>query len=350
MLKYFIRPLLLALPLACCAASVQAEPYAWEGNPKSTVLFQTLQQQYGFSTEDLLKVKMWLSEANFRPELVKAEQGNKEKTTPVWDNYRNLHVFSGNIRNGVKFFQENQAWLQKAEAEYGVPAAIIVGILGVETKYGTFTGRSRVLDALVTQGFEHPTRSGFFFEELVGFFVTCKRFDLDPLTVKGSYAGAMGFAQFMPTNYNKLTVDYDQNGSISLWTAPDAIGSIARYFNEYIHPERGGVHWKKDQPLLIPARLTGAVPENSMLNGKRVDTTLGRLRSEGVQFEASLPDDTAAGLLMLNRPTGPEYWIALHNFYVVMSYNPRVYYAMSVTQLAEEIQNAVYAPKEAAKP
>jgi membrane-bound lytic murein transglycosylase B len=313
---------------------------SYRDHPKTAELHQRLVKEHGFSESDLLQVDEALDEAERQPGLIQAERQNKEATTPLWDNYRRIHIFPRQIANGVEVLKAYAPYFDRAEREYGVPGVVIAGILGVETKYGTFTGRNRVLDALTTQGYEHPTRSPFFFSELVDFFAFCRDYHYAPTEVRGSYAGAVGFAQFMPSNYITLARDYDGDGRIDLWSMPDAIGSIANYFTRYNPPDRPAVHWRRGEPLLVPATVANLSASAPAMNTKAPNATIADWVRYGVVPSVEMPGTTAAGLIQLRRPEGYQYFLALPNFYAVMSYNPRVFYAMAVTQLAAELQAA----------
>ncbi len=331
------RKLLLAASLALAAQTAAA---SYLDNPKTVLLHSKLVADYHFTPAELVKVDAALAVAERQPRLIVDEQTNKEVTTPLWDDYLKLHVFPKQIAEGSRVLREYKPYFDKAEAEYGVPAVVIAAILGVETKFGRITGRNRTLDALATQGYEHPTRAPFFFDELAAYFAFCRDFGYEPTEVRGSYAGAVGYSQFMPSNYLKLARDYDGDGRVDLWSMPDAIGSIAHYFTAYTPPSGVKAFWQPGQPLLAPVvvtALSGAAPE---VNGKRPAASLKQWAAYGATSAADLPDDLPAGLLELRRPNGPEYWLALPNFYAVMSYNPRVYYAMAVTRLAAELQAA----------
>jgi membrane-bound lytic murein transglycosylase B len=193
-----------------------------------------------------------------------------------------------------------------------------------------------VLDALATQGYDHPTRSSFFFEQLIQYFVLCRDAGFEPQGLRGSYAGAMGDAQFMPGNYRRLAVDFDGDGRRDLWTAADAIGSIGNYLLRYDASRA----WRRGEPLMVPARIAGSLPADFPRNGKRADSTVGALRRAGIEATDALPAPLPAGLIELARNDGPEWWIALPNFYSIESYNPRVFYAMAVAQLARQLANA----------
>ncbi|MGH8442278.1 MAG: lytic murein transglycosylase B [Nevskiaceae bacterium] len=322
----------------CFLLLVTSASADYSSHPRVPALLDKLRTEYGFTAAELDGVRAALAQAEQMPQLIEAEQKAKEKTL-TWPDYRKIHLQDGNIANGAKFLAGNRAWLARAEAEYGVPPAVIAAILGVETKYGSYTGRHRVLDALATQGFDHPTRTPFFFAELAEFFVLCREQSFVPAEVLGSYAGAVGVAQFMPSNYRRLAVDFDGDGRRDLWSVPDAIGSVANYFVNYA-PARG---WQRGVPLMVPAELRHAPRHDWPLNGKAQTHRVADLLEAGVRPAVELPGDTAVGLVELtlsHESRDKEYWLGLQNFYSVMSYNPRVYYAMAVSQLAGELQNA----------
>ncbi len=314
--------LFLALPAAA----------DYSGHPKAQELLAQLAQEERFSPEELATVRMALAQAERIPKLVEAEQKSAERTE-TWTTYATKRVDPARIENGADFIDENRVWLARAEAQYGVPPAIIAGVIGLETNFGRFTGSARVLDALATQGFEHPTRSAFFFKELREFFVLCRDTKRDPTEALGSYAGAMGWAQFMPSNYRRLALDFDGDGTRDLWSAPDAIGSIARYFVDY----DGNRSWHRGEPLAVPAVLEKPLPAGFTVNVARTTHTVAELAAMGIRATVDLPPGTRVGLIELQLDQGREYWLGLNNFYSVMSYNPRVYYAMTVSLLAQEM-------------
>lgn len=333
--------LLLVLALVCCAAPAMAAAGGeFSGDARTPPLLQTLKTQYGFTPADLDQVKAALKDARELPQLIHSEQTNKEKTL-TWEDYRPLHVTPANIANGLRFMQEQKQWLDKAQERYGVPPEVVTALLGVETKYGIYTGKYRVLDSLATLGYEHPSRAPFFFGELLQFFVLCRDQRFDPTQPRGSYAGAMGLAQFMPSNYRTLALDFDGDGRADLWSPADAIGSVANYLVNY-DPQRS---WKRGQPLLARLESAAAPPPELVRNAKLPPQNVGALRAAGLQLPLALPDDMPAGLLELAHNSGaPEWWIGLPNFYSVMSYNPRVFYAMAVASLAYELKLAEDSP------
>jgi membrane-bound lytic murein transglycosylase B len=312
------------------AAGTAAADYS--GDAKTLTLLAALRSDYGFSEAQLDLVKAALKDARSLPKLIESDNKSKEKVLS-WDDYRPLHVNAANLANGLRFMQEQKAWLDRAGKEYGVAPEVITALLGVETKYGAYTGRFRVLDALATLGYQHPTRAPFFFDQLTQFFVLCRDDGFQPVMPLGSYAGAMGEAQFMPSVYRSLAVDFDGDGRRDLWSAADAIGSVANYL---VHFDAARA-WHPGQPLIATVK-PGSQPLAALMrNAKYPDQTIASLRAAGVSTVAALPDDLPAGLIELDRANGPEWWIGLPNFYSVMSYNPRVFYAMSVTELAAGI-------------
>ena len=322
-----------AFLLAFCSAGAAAD---YSGNTKTPQLLQTLKTRYAFSPGELDDVRASLKQAQLLPQLIHSEQTNKEKTL-TWEDYKPLHVTPANIANGLRFMQEQKKWLDLAQERYGVPPEVVTALIGVETKYGAYTGKFRVLDSLSTLGFDHPTRAPFFFEELTQLFVLCRDDRFQPTELRGSYAGAMGLAQFMPSNYRTLALDFDGDGRTDLWSPADAIGSVANYLVNY-DPQRS---WHRGQALL--AGVDSATPPSAEVvrNAKLPSQTVATLRAAGVAAPAALPGNMPAGLLELSHNNGtPEYWIALPNFYAVMSYNPRVFYAMAVTSLAYELKLA----------
>lgn len=344
--------LLAGAVLALFAASAGAD---YADHPKAPLLLKTLRDNYGFSADDLDAVRAALDDAKKLPKLIEKEVNNKESGGPKpedqpdyqpdWDAYRPIHVNPKNIANGVAYLKENAVWFARAEAEFGVPPTVVAAILGVETKYGTYSGKHRVLDALATQGFDHPRRSPFFFSELTEFFVLARDTSRRPADLLGSYAGAMGYAQFMPSNYRWLALDYDNDGRRDLWSAADAIGSIAHYLTRY-DPKRA---WRRGEPLVVPASSASAPADGLPRNGKYADQNIAALRAAGVQPAVALPDATPAALVQLRRGDRNEFWVALPNFYAIQTYNPRVFYAMAVTQLANALADAQAQAQEQAR-
>ncbi len=321
MLKPLLSLLLAALLLATSPAGAD-----YRTHPKAAE-FMTRLEAAGFSRAELQTL---LASANRNPKLIQAEQQSAEKTK-TWPEYLQIFLQPGRIEAGVAFWREHAATLERTRRQFGVPPEVIVAIIGVETRYGGYTGPHRILDSLSTQGFEHPTRSPFFFNELIEFVLACRDFGLDPLTVQGSYAGAMGLSQFMPSNYRRLALDFDQNGRTDLWSAQDAIGSTANYLINYRGPGKG---WQADQPVVVAALGTPAASD--ALNPTKPNSVYGDF-SRRLTAIPAIPVHEPAGLIALEGEHGTEYWFGLTNFYNLMAYNPRVYYAMAVYRLSRAI-------------
>jgi membrane-bound lytic murein transglycosylase B len=331
------------LLLAATAAGAQPAPTmaGYDRHPNAWLLLKNLEADYDFSEAELDEVEQSLAVAQRMAKLVEFEQKAKEKTLD-WNAYRAIHVNEANVARGVEFLNSHRDLLARAEADFGLPPTVVAGILGVETKFGIFANPHRVLDALATQGFEHPTRSAFFFSELTEFFALCRELGFHPPAVMGSYAGAMGFAQFMPSNYRRLALDFDGNGLTDLWAMPDAIGSIANYLVRY----GGDAGYRRGAPLIVPARLGKGVPAAVPVNPRKPTHTYADFGKLGITAAIELPPGEAVGLIELPLADGGrEYWIGLHNFFAVMTYNPRTFYAMSVAQLAGTLQQAADAAR-----
>ncbi|MGB1580017.1 MAG: lytic murein transglycosylase B [Nevskiales bacterium] len=330
-MHHFIR-------LAATAGLIAASPISladYDDHPKAAGLVNELVTKHGFSREYVMNV---LEDADKIPRLIQAEKKSAEKVKP-WYEYRKIFLTTKRINDGVSFMREHRQALNLAEQRYGVPPELITAIIGVETLYGNYTGKNRILDALATQGFDHPTRSPFFYNELLHLFLVGRKHNLDITELRGSYAGAMGVPQFMPSNYLRLAVDFDGNGRIDLWNKTDAIGSAANYFVNYLGGDRG---WKRGEAVATPVQMTAAQIKGLPINQKQTDLTVAELERRGVDT-SGLPmsaPDTPVGILELQGPNGPEYWVAFTNFYAIMSYNPRVKYAMAVYQLSQSIRRA----------
>lgn len=249
-----------------------------------------------------------------------------------WYKYRPIFLTPERIRQGAEFMAANAGALARAETVYGVAPEIVTAIIGVETFYGRQAGGYRVIDALSTLAFDYPPRSAFFLGELEQYLLLTREEGIDPLTIKGSYAGAMGKPQFMPSSYRHYAVDFDGDRKRDLWNnTDDAIGSVARYLNEH--------GWQPHQSVASPAGVEGDGYQAYLDQGLLPAATLAELRKSGVTPEAPLPEDLPAALIRLEGENAPEYWLGFKNFYVITRYNRSPLYAMAVYQLSEEIRN-----------
>lgn len=253
-----------------------------------------------------------------------------------WYQYMPKFVNERRIQGGVEFWQENARTLSRAEATYGVPAAIIVAIIGVETIYGTQTGNVPVMDALTTLAFHYPRRADFFRDELENFLLLTREEKMNPLLPKGSYAGAMGIGQFMPSSYRQYAVDFDGDGKRNIWTnVDDAIGSVANYFKKF--------GWQAGQPVMMATQVRPDTNVSLLTEELNLSYTLKQLKQQGLLFHGDQPDNISGLLVELVTEQGTAYWVGLQNFYVITRYNHSKHYAMAVYQLAKEIADNYYA-------
>ena len=247
-----------------------------------------------------------------------------------WYKYRAIFVDPERIESGRLFWEQHKEVLRQAEDEYGVDAGIIVAIIGVETRYGRNTGKDRVMDALATLAFHYPKRAEFFRDELEQFLLLTREQGVDPLSITGSYAGAMGLPQFMPSSFRNYAVDFDHDGKIDVWGGPaDAIGSVANYFRQH--------GWQAQQQIAMPAQTTGDSYMSLLTNDLRPDVMSDELAQYGIQSSGQISPGTKTGLIRLESDAGNELWLGFNNFYVITRYNKSPLYAMAVYQLYEEI-------------
>ncbi len=248
-----------------------------------------------------------------------------------WYQYRPIFVTESRIREGIEFWDANAATLARATDVYGVPASIIVAIIGVETRYGRHKGGFRVIDSLSTLAFNYPPRSSFFRSELEQFLLLTREENIDPLQPLGSYAGAMGRPQFISSSYRRYAIDFDGDGFRDLWqNDADAIGSVANYFAEH--------GWQRGEPIVERAEINGNEYQQVLSDSPATDRSVGELRAHGVTIATPLPDEMPATLLRLETRGDPEYWVGLKNYYVITRYNHSILYAMAVFQLSREIE------------
>jgi membrane-bound lytic murein transglycosylase B len=257
---------------------------------------------------------------------------------PKWLEYAPRFLNPSRIDAGVAFLRGHQDVLQRAQHEFGVPAEVVVAVIGVETFYGRNTGSYRVIDALTTLAFDYPRRAAFFRGELKHFLLLCREQGISPLEVKGSYAGALGLPQFMPGSLRNYAVDYDADGTIDLANdADDAIGSVANFLARH--------DWQAGQPVMAPAVIELDARDAAF---GRIDGGMSERRSldlwardgvSGFDVPADVADDPV-GLLMLEETGGPSYWMVFNNWYVLTRYNRSRLYATVVWELAQAIKTA----------
>jgi membrane-bound lytic murein transglycosylase B len=260
-----------------------------------------------------------------------------------WGDYRRIFLREDRIAQGVAFWNEHGELLARAEARYGVDAEVIVGILGVETRYGRLRGSWRVLDALATLAFAYPPRSGFFTGELEAFLLLVREEGLDPREPLGSYAGAMGWGQFIPSSWRAYGVDFDGDGRRDLsGNLEDAVGSVAHYLARH--------GWRRGETVALEVDAPAEPSAVPTAEGLELRWTVGELRRLGVPGLGGLPEDAAATFLALEGDGGTEYHVGLHNLYVLTRYNRSHLYALAVRDLGRAVAAARERPAPATAP
>lgn len=258
---------------------------------------------------------------------------DRPSTAKPWYKFRPIFFNERLIRQGVAFWRANQATLERAEKVYGVAPEMVVAILGIETGYGRNTGSFRLVDSLSTLGFDYPRRAEYFRNELTEFLLLSKEEGKNPLLLKGSYAGAMGWPQFMPSSYRAWAVDFDGDGKRDIWgNAADAIGSVAHYFQ--LHG------WLHGDDVAIPVDIQPGTSVDQLLNDKfNLHYTVGQLKAMGVRPELNVNDQVKGVLFSLETTPGvTQYWLGLNNFYVITRYNKSTLYAKVAQELSAEIK------------
>lgn len=282
--------------------------------------------QHGFKQQEIVA---YLKAAEFQPKIIESMERPYEKKS--WDVYRDLFLTQNRLEAGIQFWQANQAALEQAQKKYGVPASVIVAILGVETLYGKRQGEYRVLDALTTLAFDYPKRAPFFTKELAEYFLLCREQGVAPTQYIGSYAGAIGQPQFMPSSYRFYAVNGTGKRGIDLVNQnEDVIASVANYFHKH--------GWKTNQLVAKPANIVGSQYKKIQVNSRQPNYTYRQLRALGVRSDSAKAMQKA-GLIELATNRGEEYWIAYPNFYVITRYNSSPQYALVVYLLSQQLQN-----------
>lgn len=299
-------------------------------NPNAQQFIDKMVNKHGFNRQQLQEI---LSQAK-RLDSVLRLMDNQAPTTSVkppsgpngaWLRYRKKFITPDNVQNGVVFWNQYEDALNRAWQVYGVPPEIIVGIIGVETRWGRVMGKTRILDALATLSFNYPRRAEYFSGELETFLLMARDEQDDPLNLKGSFAGAMGYGQFMPSSYKQYAVDFSGDGHINLWDPVDAIGSVANYFKAH--------GWVKGDQVAVMAN--GQAP--GLPNGFKTRYSISQLAAAGLTPQQPLGNHQQASLLRLDVGTGYQYWYGLPNFYTITRYNHSTHYAMAVWQLGQAV-------------
>jgi membrane-bound lytic murein transglycosylase B len=301
------------------------------GKPDVERFIRHMESKHGFDPKQLTRVlagaekQEWIIEAMDRPVRKRTSTGPNGS----WNRYRAKFITSDNIDKGVQFWRQYASVLEKASARYGVPPEIIVGIIGVETRWGRIMGKTRIIDALATLSFAYPRRAEYFTGELENFLIMARDEGFDPFQPKGSFAGAMGYGQFMPSSFHDYAVDFSGDGHRDLWNPVDAIGSVANYFK--------GHGWRPGEPVAVQANASGT-SVGALKTGFDARYPVSTLTGAGLAPAGSLGGAREVSLLGLDVGSGYQYWLGLHNFYVITRYNHSTYYAMAVWQLGKSVK------------
>ena len=313
----------LALAMAVACASVAVADF--DERPEVRDYIEEVAAQHGFDQTALLAL---FRSAERKGSILAAISRPAERKP--WREYRKIFVTPTRIREGIEFWRANEDTLRRVERLYNLPPEVTVAIVGVETRYGRNVGSFRVLDSLATLAFDYPPRSTFFRGELTEFLLLAREERIDPLAMKGSYAGAMGYGQFIPSSYRNFAVDFDGDGARDIWTnVTDALGSIGNYFARH--------GWRGDGPAVLRVEVEAPVADDDVNRGLKPDYDAQQLKRLGV-ISDGVPPGARAALFRMEGDRGMEYWLGLHDFYVITRYNRSRLYALAVWQLGQEIR------------
>jgi len=297
-------------------------------SPEVETFIGEMVQKHQFDPAVLRKL---LARAQPQPSIVRAISA--PSTARPWHEFRSRNVDPARIRGGVAFWREHQAMLASASREYGVPEEIIVATLGIETLYGRNTGKFRVLDALTTLAFNYPPRAELFRSELEAYLLLVREAAFDPGKTRGSYAGAIGIPQFLPSSYRRYAVDFDGDGKRDLGSVADAVGSVANYYRAH--------GWHSGGTVIVPVEEGGGEADALVELGIRPQLKVAELKLRGVRPAAPVEEGALAALIAAETESGRRYWLGLNNFYVITRYNRSVNYALAVHELAAELRAAM---------
>jgi membrane-bound lytic murein transglycosylase B len=328
-LKSLLLPVRLkvCVVVACLWPTLSCAGDNYGTHPATAAVVDELVVEEGFDRDALIQI---FTQAERKDSILTAIARPAEKSKP-WYEYRDIFLNEAREDQGVDFYNKHRVTLARAEREFGVPAEIIVAIIGVETSYGRVAGSYRVLDALSTLAFDYPPRAPFFTAELKNFLILTRDQGMDPTELMGSYAGAMGYGQFMPSSYRNYAIDFDNDGIVDIWTNPvDAIGSVANYFKQH--------GWRQGEAVVSAATAAAGTPDSIFVQSRddlKPVRTVAQFAADGVVAKMKLDPDALATAMKFELKNGYEYWLGLNNFYVITRYNLSAMYAMSVYQLSQ---------------
>ena len=293
-------------------------------------LMNELVIEHGFDEQYINSI---FAKVNYLPNLIDSISKPAEKTK-TWPEYRAIFITPARIAAGVVFATKHQALLKKASKETGVPIAVLLGILGVETYFGRILGSYKVIDSLYTLTVGYPPRSLFFRKQLINLFYLVREQNIDIQTVKGSYAGAMGASQFIPSSYRSFAVDGDGDGLIDLfYNWDDIVMSVANYLKVN--------GWQNQEDILVSATLVDSLIKEYASKGLKPKFTIAQLKKAGINFNTSLSEESPAQIIELEGNDAKKAYIGFHNFFVITTYNRNVMYALSVHLLGQNIESAI---------
>lgn len=324
-MKKFLGILLFTLITLSVSAATKNNSFA--ARPDVQKFIAMMVKNYGFNQKYLVNL---FNQVQIQPVIIAGMSTTKEQLP--WYKYRDIFITQERVNQGVAFWKKHQKTLTAVSQRDGVDPSVIVAILGVETYYGKNQGTYRVIDSLSTLAFDYPPRAKFFREELKEYLLLTRENNINPLQLKGSYAGAMGQPQFMPSSYRQYAVNFSNNGQKDLANNPDdVIASVSNYFKQH--------GWQANQPVAMLAQVKGSAYKVIPSNQLKPSTSLQKLQQYGILPAQQIPLATKASFLVLNMPNDTQqYWLGFNNFYVITRYNPRINYAMAVYQLSQAIQ------------
>ena len=312
--------------LAACSGAGAEHPTPYGDRADVRQYIQTLVAEHGFEAQAL---ETLFAGAQQRQDIIDRISRPAEKVW-TWGRYKSHLVDDDRIVRGVDFWAQHEATLAAAAERYGVAPEYVVAVIGIETRYGDITGGFRVLDALTTLGFDYEPRAKFFRKELTEFLLLAREEGKDPTELFGSYAGAMGYGQFIPSSYRHYAVDFDGDGLRDIWTnADDAIGSVANYFARH--------KWRGDGVVAVRLNVSDESVDDLANQGLKLRHRVADVRARGVTVP-DLEAERKAALFKLEGSEGIEYWLALHDFYVISRYNHSHLYALAVYELSQAIK------------
>jgi membrane-bound lytic murein transglycosylase B len=319
------------MPVVAALSLLAADAFALDINRADVQEYVNgLVKEQGLDADYLLAM---LETAESQQSILDAMARPAEKVKP-WREYRAIFLTPDRIDAGTAFWREHETRLKRIAEKTGVPPEILVGIVGVETFFGRRAGKFRLLDSLATLAFDYPPRSRFFRSELTQLFLLARDDGLEIDKAVGSYAGAMGAPQFIPSSYRAYAVDGDGDGKRDLFASwDDVLASVANYFVAH--------KWQTGDPVVARGTLAKPLSHKPEDNKLAAGSTVSALAASGLRFSTDLPASAPAGLIVLEGDDGLEYWAAFHNFYVITRYNRSAMYALAVYQLGQAIGTAV---------